>query len=121
MGQNEASFDGTDEVTETAIYVANTMLGCIISQTTSKIELNVDDYIKTIGEFGKAQKLITLIILLMNIPSAYHFVVLVFIGNDSPWTCVSSVNATNFCNFTKSAALYLGRIGNLQRQQVIQL
>ena len=52
MRQNEA-FDGTDEVTEAALDVASTTYGSIISSTTSKVELNVDDYIKSIGEFGR--------------------------------------------------------------------
>ena len=75
--------------------------------------LNVDDFIKTIGEFGRAQKLITLLLSLMIIPTAYQRTIMVFIGDEPPWTCVSDNRPTLRCNyngtFSESNTLYQNR------------
>ena len=61
-------------------------------------ELTVDDFIKTIGEFGKAQKLITLIICLMIVPCGYQNVIIVFIGDEPPWSCISDNITASLCD-----------------------
>ena len=75
--------------------------------------VNVDGFIKTIGEFGKAQKLITLLLSLMIIPTASQRIIMVFIGDEPPWTCVSDNRTTLLCNyngtFSKSNSVYQKR------------
>ena len=79
----------------------------------SEAELNVDDFIKTIGEFGKAQKLITLILWLMTVPCVYQISIIIFIGDEPPWTCASDNSSTLLCDkngtFSESHSFYQKR------------
>ena len=79
----------------------------------TQAELNVDDFIKTVGEFGKAQKVIILLLSLMSIPNAYQRTIVVFIGDEPQWTCVSDNKTNLFCNknatFSESHSLYQKR------------
>ena len=108
MKTNEA-FVIANHVTEDANETTDTTE---VTQVT-QVELNVDDYIKTIGEFGKAQKLITLIIWLMIIPCGYQNVIIVFIGDEPPWTCVSDNVTTSLCDkngtFSETHSFYQKR------------
>ena len=92
----------TDDVNETTNNTQDTEVG-----------LNVDDFIKTIGEFGKAQKLITLLLALMIIPTAFQRTIMVFIGDEPPWMCVSDNRTSLNCNhngtFSESNSLYQKR------------
>ena len=105
MKNNEAfviANHATEDVSETTHTTEDTQAG-----------LNVDDFIKTIGEFGRAQKLITLLLSLMIIPTAYQRTIMVFIGDEPPWTCVSDNSTTLSCinngTFSESNTFYQDR------------
>ena len=92
----------TDDVNETTDATEDTQAG-----------INVDEFIKTIGEFGKAQKLITLMLSIMIVPTVYQRSIIVFIGDEPPWTCLSDNRTTLLCNktgtFSESNSLYQKR------------
>ena len=79
----------------------------------SEAQLNVDDFMKTIGEFGKAQKLITLILWLMTVPCVYQISIIIFIGDEPPWTCASDNSSNLLCDkngtFSESHSFYQKR------------
>ena len=79
----------------------------------AEAELNVDDFIKTIGEFGKAQKLITFILWLMTVPCVFQVSIIIFIGDEPPWTCASDNSSNLLCDkngtFSESHSFYQKR------------
>ena len=112
MIQNETfviSNSGTDDVIETT----HTTVDRSITVGTAEANLNVDDFIKTIGEFGKVQKLVTLILWLMTIPCVYQISIIIFIGDEPPWTCASDNSSTLLCDkndtFSESHSFYQKR------------
>ena len=113
---NHATED-VNEITNEAFEMANHATEDVkeITHTTedSQAGLNVDDFIERIGEFGKAQKVISLLLSLMIIPTASQRTIMVFIGDEPPWTCVSDNRTNLFCNnngtFSESNSLYQKR------------
>ena len=79
----------------------------------TEAELNVDEFLKTIGEFGNAQKLIAIILWIMMFQYSYQVSIIVFIGDEPPWTCVSDNKTTLPCEkngtFSESHPFYQSR------------
>lgn len=59
--------------------------------------VDVDEYLLKIGEFGKVQKIILLVILVMCIPQSYHSISMYFTGHGPAWRCTGK---TSECNMT---------------------
>ena len=57
--------------------------------------VNVDQYLVSINEFGKGQKLIILILCFMMFPASGQYFMMTFIGDNPPWSCVKGINGTN--------------------------
>ena len=76
---------GSFENTESKRTSAN-----IVPQT-----VNVDQYLVSINEFGKGQKLIILLLCFMMLPASSQIFIMTFIGDNPPWSCVKRMNGTN--------------------------
>ena len=61
-------------------------------------ELDVDKFFESINDFGIAQKIFLLILCFMIFPPTYQYFIMVFIGNNPPWTCLSNVTDSILCN-----------------------
>ena len=57
--------------------------------------LDVDEFLVYIGEFGRVQILLVCLFCLMIIPSAYHTLIMSFIGNDPGWRCALNNSECN--------------------------
>ena len=115
----------TEDVNETADTTEDREAGLNVDHVTENVnettdttmnaeeELNVDDFLKTIGEFGIAQKLIVIILSLMALQAGYQTSIIVFIGDEPPWTCVSDNRTTFLCDkngtFSNSHSFYESR------------
>ncbi|XP_065651405.1 solute carrier family 22 member 15 isoform X3 [Hydra vulgaris] len=60
-------------------------------------EMDVDDFLTNIGEFGKSQKLTLFFLSLLMIPASYQSLLITFIGINPSWICT---NKTIECNLT---------------------
>ena len=60
-------------------------------------ELDVDEFLEKIGQYGLMQKLYVFIFCLLIVPSTYQTLIMSFVGNSPDWKCVS--NNTE-CNMT---------------------
>lgn len=58
--------------------------------TDDIVFLEMDELLKEIGGFGKAQILLLIIFVLMIIPATYQVLIMVFIGANPPWICASN-------------------------------
>ena len=112
MRQNE-TFVIANHVTDDVCQATHITQDRSTISGTAEAEINVDGYLKTIGEFGKAQKLITLILSLMTVPCVYQNSIIIFIGDEPPWTCASDNSSTLPCDkngtFSESHSFYLKR------------
>ena len=112
MIQNE-TFVISNPVTADVIETTHTTEDRSTTFGTAEAELDVDDFIKTIGEFGKAQKLITFILWLMTVPCVFQVSIIIFIGDEPPWTCASDNSSTLLCDkngtFSESHSFYQKR------------
>ena len=68
-------------------------------------ELNVDQFLESINDFGMAQKIFLLILCFMIFPPSYQYFIMVFIGNNPPWTCLSNVTDGILCNRSSTYAV----------------
>lgn len=65
------------------------------TRTTTKVNIpnggekhiDVDEFLLLIGQFGKSQKLLMLILYLMMFPHSYHTLSWHFTGHSPPWKC----------------------------------
>ena len=64
----------------------------------TQVELNVDQFLEEINDFGISQKIYLLILCFMMFPSSYQYFIMVFIGNNPPWTCLSNITDGILCN-----------------------
>ena len=74
-----------------------------MEEATSPRVLDVDGYQKTIGEFGKMQIFLQIMMSVMLIPNAYQYMLLVFIGDNPPWKCTglsAECNQTDIFDFS---------------------
>ncbi|XP_002158070.2 organic cation transporter protein [Hydra vulgaris] len=67
--------------------------------------LDVDNFLVLIGEFGRMQKLLVFLFSLMIIPSAYHTLIMSFIGNEPGWRCTSN---NSECTFNSTVVFVKG-------------
>lgn len=52
--------------------------------------LNVDGFLKMVGEFGRHQILLNIVFCLMFIPFTFHMLIMLFAAQPSDWRCVSN-------------------------------
>ena len=77
-----------------ADYTATSDKQCKNYCSISASKLNLDELLKTINEFGKAQKLIVALSSFMMLPSVYQSLIMIFIGNNPSWVCSPNDNST---------------------------
>ena len=68
-------------------------------------EVNVDDYLQHVGEFGKKQAILQVMFCILIIPSTYQKFIGTFVGSNPAWRC-TGLNAE--CNHTKSVSFKIG-------------
>lgn len=56
-------------------------------------ELDVDDFLDRIGQFGKTQIILVSMFCLIIIPTTYQTLIMSFVASSPPWQCVD--NATD--------------------------
>ena len=59
-----------------------------------KKQLDVDEFLEYVGQFGKAQIILCTLFCIIIIPTTYQTLVMSFAGNEPPWRC-SSTNVIN--------------------------
>lgn len=71
------------------------------SQSQPFKEVDVDEFLIHIGQFGRAQKLLLLMFYLLEVPHSYHTLSWFFTGHSPPWKCSLKNNITRAqCNST---------------------
>ena len=93
----------SDEVSEEQVVNNSTFTN---TNSTSQ-EMSIDQFLELIGDFGKGQKLIILLISIMVAPPFYQFLIMVFIGYNPPWRCGSQKNMSTNCG-TNGTTFALG-------------
>ena len=68
-------------------------------------EVNVDDYLKHIGEFGKKQVILQAMFCFLIIPSTYQKFIGTFVGSNPAWRCTG---LSSECNYTRSISFKIG-------------
>lgn len=62
-------------------------------------EIDVDEYLKYVGECGKFQILLVLLFCLIIIPTTYQTLIMSFVGSNPSWRCVQMSPVGNTANF----------------------
>uniref|UniRef100_A0A7M5U329 Major facilitator superfamily (MFS) profile domain-containing protein n=1 Tax=Clytia hemisphaerica TaxID=252671 RepID=A0A7M5U329_9CNID len=71
------------------------------SQSEPLKQVDVDEFLIHIGQFGRAQKLLLLMFYLLEVPHSYHTLSWFFTGHSPPWRCSLTNNLTRAqCNST---------------------
>jgi len=63
-------------------------------KNNDELALDIDNYLKVIGQFNKFQILLLLLFCFIVIPSTYQTLVMSFVGHSPSWRCVDQPNAT---------------------------
>lgn len=64
--------------------------------TKHTIEVDIDEAINVSGSFGRHQLVVALLVCFFHVAIFSQNVILYFVGNDPPWTCVKR-NSSTFC------------------------
>ena len=83
----------------------------------SRLYVNVDEYLRKIGEFGKRQIILQVLFCLMTLPPALQGLLLVFAANNPPWKCTGRNTECNITGnvFTVSHDFYKRRCDMVNR------
>ena len=91
------------ENSDDGISAENTNSTNIVQHNTTRGKpLNTDQMVESINKFGMAQKKTMFVLCFMMFPPSYQYFIMLFIGNDPPWTCLSSGNDTLLCNTNRT-------------------
>ena len=96
--------DGETELRDQVVYSKSTdqlVVGCFGAEKSDKEEVDVDEYLLDVGEFGRMQILLVGMFCLLIMPPTYQTLIMAFVGSNPPWQCVQPITNKE-CPFKNS-------------------